>query len=420
MCIFGNLKILPKQMNQMRFLTLVILFSLSTRLQAQDVSGYYITTSGVKVEGYFKYADFFDTPALKFKTDKKSDYVVLPQDVVEYGLSEDKLKFEKHIVKIDISGSNSTTKEPEWSDKSLFLNVLIEGNANLYSYIKDYKPLFFFNTAAKPGEINQLVYKKYITSSETTAENNFFRQQLYNAVKCEGENVSDFATVVYDKNQLLGIFRKYNECNGSKSEVYGTKKKSDFKYTIVAGLYNTTMGIPYALPEVDQTNDITYGLGIEASYVFPSETTEIFFRAEYELLKVKLVSSTNYVYNTTTSIYDLNTQAFNIYVGPRYNFLLNDRSKISLDTAFGASIPFGDITQSTIITSPTGLQYPGVPSHYNLEPGFCINFGVGYTFNNKYGIYFKCETNRDFLDNTSSHYKTKVSRIGLNLRYTIN
>jgi len=404
----------------MRLLTLFSSILFTLQLQAQDVKGYYITDSGKKVDGYFKYSDFFDTSSLKFKESKKDEFSVLPQNIIEYGLIEDQLKFERHLVKIDISGNDSFSKEPEWSDKTIFLNVLIEGIATLYSYTKDYKTTFFFSTAAKPGEVNQLVYKKYKISGESVAENNSFRQQLYNSVKCDGQNVSDFTAIMYDKKQFSEVFKKYNECNGSKSEIYGPKKKSDFKYTIVAGLYNASLEIPYALPEVGKANDIAYGLGIEASYVFPSETTEIFFRAEYELLKVKLKSSTNYVYNTTTSIYDLDTQVVNIYLGPRYNFLLNDSSKISLDAAFDASIPFGDITQSTIITTPTGVLYPGVPSHYNLEPGFCINFGVGYTFDNKYGIYFKCETNRDFLDNTSSHYKTNVSRLGLNLRYTLN
>jgi len=404
----------------MRLLTLLLTLLFALQLQAQDVKGYYITDSGKKVDGYFKYADFFDTPALKFKESKNHEFSVLPQNVTEYGLIEDQLKFEKHSVKMDISGNNSFNKEPEWSDKTIFLNVLIEGNATLYSYTKEYKTTFFFTTIAKPNEVNQLIYKKYKVSEESVAENNSFRQQLYNGVKCDGQNVSDFTAVMYDKKQLSDVFKKYNECNGSKSEVYGPKKKSDFKYIIVAGVYNTSLDIPYATPEVDKANDITYGLGIEAAYTFPAETAEIFFRAEYELLKVKLESSRTLVYNTTTSIYDLDAQAVNIYIGPRYNFLLNDTSKISLDAAFGASIPFGDINQSTIITPPTGVKYGGETSHFSLEPGFCVNIGLGYTFYNKYGIYLKYETNRDFLDNTSSRYKTNVSRLGLNFRYTLN
>ena len=404
----------------MKFLTLLGILLFTVQLQAQDVKGYYLTDSGKRVEGYFDFADFFDTPSLKFKESKNDQFSKLPSNVAEYGFFEDNEKFEKHTIKVDISGNNSANKDPEWLTQTIFLNVLVRGDATLYSYIKDYKTSYFFSTTDKPGEVNQLVYKKYRLADESLTENMGFRQQLFNAVKCDGQYASDFKDIGYDKKQLSDFFKKYNECKGSKSVVYGPKKKSGFKYTVVAGIYNTKLDVPYANPDVSASSDVTYGIGAETSFAFSEETTEIFFRAEYEVLNVKLESSRDLGYNITTSIYDIKTQALNFYLGPRYNFIINDKNKISIDAAFGASIPFGDIKQSTIITPPTGPNYSGQATQYDLEPGFCLNLGIGYTFYNRYGLYLKYETARDFLDNVYSRYKTNVSRLGINLRYTFN
>lgn len=404
----------------MRFFTLIAVFLVTAQAFAQDAKGYYINSSGRRVEGLFAYGDYNDTPLVKFKELRNAQFTSLPADVVEYGIYEDKLKFEEHTVNIDISGSNSSVKEPTWQSQTIFLNVIVKGNASLYSYTKDYTTKYFFTTEGKPDGISQLVYKKYKQGEGVTAENVTYKQQLYNAVNCHNEQqVSDYQNIGYNKKQFADFFTAYNNCVGGKTEVFGPKKKSDFKYTAVVGLYNTTLGVPYAFPEVSDGSDFTYGVGIEAAYVFSSETVELVFRAELESLKVKLESSKDLGYNITTSIYDVDALAANIYIGPRYNFILNSENKIFVDAAFGASIPFGDITQSTLITPPSGPQYWGVSSKYDLEPGFSINFGVGYAYK-AFGIALKYETNRDFLDNTASSYKTKISRFGVNLRYTFN
>ena len=406
----------------MRLLTLLSTLLFALQLQAQDVKGYYITDSGKKVDGYFKYADFFDTPALKFKESKNHEFSVLPQNVTEYGLIEDQLKFEKHSVKMDISGNNSFNKEPEWSDKTIFLNVLIEGNATLYSYAKEYKTTFFFTTIAKPNEVNQLIYKKYKVSEESVAENNSFRQQLYNAVKCDGQKVSDFTTIIYDKKQLSDVFKKYNECNGSKSEVYGPKKKSDFKYSLFAGLHNLNVGIDNASPAVDNQLKMNYSFGVEVAYTFPSGGPGLFFRVEYESLKSEIKDAYDQGYNVLESTYKIKGNSLNFIFGPRYNFHLADKHVLFLDAGLSLCLPIAADIEKTTMIYPinNGAPYSGDNNKFDLGTAFGINTGFGYVFNDKYSLTLRYVTKRDYLDDVSSTFKTNITRFGIVAGYSLD
>jgi hypothetical protein len=416
-----NSKINQTKNKQMRVFTLITAILFAVQTYAQDVKGYYIMDSGKKVEGFFKYGNFFDTQSLKFKETKDSDFAALPQGISEYGAVEDSIKFEKHIVDIDISGNNSYKKNPEWLKQTVFLNVVIKGNATLYSYSQNNKTIFFFSTLARQGAINQLVSRKYKLSDDTIVESATFRQQLYNEAICEGQKVSDFARIKYDEKQLSEVIKKYNECTGSKFEVYGAKKTSDFKYSVFAGVHSLNVGIDNAFPAVDNQSSVTFSAGAEASYIFPSGKWALFVRGEFESLNSELVDSHDQGFNVMESTYKIEGGAFNFMFGPRYNFLVSSKSSIFLDAGLCLSQPFADIKKSVIIYPlNNGTPYEGEKQNYDFKTGFAMNLGVGYSFNKKYCIALRYMTNRDFLEDVYSNYKTKISRIGLMVSYTLN
>ena len=422
--IIGIILYLPQltdQNKRMKIFTLFTALLLAVTSYAQDAKGYYVTASGQRTQGYFKQGDYNDTPALRFKASRGDEYAALPEEVVEYGFDEERLKFVKHTVSMDVSGNDTTDKNPKLESRVIFLNLLLKGKATLYSYTKDYRVTYFFSVEGKQETVNQLVYKKYKLADGSPAENAGFRQQLFETVKCDRQNISDFTGIFYDKKQLMNVIRNYNECTGGKAVAFGPKKQTGFKYTVVGGLYSSRLGIENGKPDVKTTSaDINFGLGFEAAYVFKSEATELFFRGEFETINVTLDETADLGYNLTRSIYELETYAANIYIGPRYNFIINDNNKIFADASFCFSIPFGDITKATRITPPTGETYNGTGVTYSLDPGFAVDFGVGYTLNKKFGLALRYETSRDFLDDANGSFKMKLSRLGLNLRYTLN
>jgi hypothetical protein len=401
----------------MRVFTLItaILFAIQT--YAQDVKGYYITDSGKKVEGFFEVGDYNDSASLKFKVSRNAGTAAIPSDVVEYGVEEEQLKFEKHTVKIDVSKNSDVHSDPQWDSQTLFLNVVVKGNAALYSYTKDYITKYFFSVGEQDN-IRELIYKKHTDANGKAIENNAFRQQLYREVACKWQDASEFMELPYHEKQLEEVFVKYNKCVGSESETFGPVKESGFSYSIVAGIYNTNMEVTRAKPAVDDQTTVTYGFGAEAAYTFPSETFSFFAGVEFELMNVEVTDSAKLMASTTVSNYKMDSNAFNFYFGPRYNLVLNGRNKLFFDVAPGVSIPFGDITQTTIIIPDTGDPYPGIENSSELRAGFYVNLGMGYTFDEKYSIALRYQTRRGFLDDVNGMYDIGVSRVGLLLKYT--
>lgn len=412
----------------MKFFTLLTALFISMQVFAQDLKGYYITNSDQRVEGVFKPADFNDAASLQFKSSDQAEYAhLLLTNVKEYGVNDNEFKFEKHTVQIDISDANkmSTQKNPEWKTETLFLSVVVEGDTKLYSYtnIKDYKTKFFFTTKNKPEEVSLLLYKKYQTP-EGIAENVNYKQQLFNAVRCDGQYIDHFMEIRYNKEELSKIIKEYNACSGSKSVSYhnGFHKRTEVKYTAFAGLNSMNFGIKSGFPPVSGAESNTeYSFGFEAAYVFPSEKVEFFVQAEYEFISAKNVDTQVQTFNEITSTYKLDGAALNIFFGPRYNFLLGEKNKIFIDAAFGMSFPVGlEITRQASIKTSADYVYDGDHDRYDAKTSFCANFGVGYVFNNKFGLSLRYETSRDMLDDAPSQYKTDITRLGLNLRYTIN
>ncbi|MNK17064.1 hypothetical protein D3C87_352470 [compost metagenome] len=411
----------------MRIFTLLAVLFITMQTFSQDVKGYYITDSGQKVEGYFDATDFNDISLLKFKTLRNSNYSNFSVDGIrEYGINDNEFKFEKHTVQIDISDSGknlSTQKNPEMKTETLFLNVIVEGDATLYSYTKDYKTKFFFSTKKKPGEPEQFIYKKY-QSEEGVAENVSFRQQLFNAVRCSDQMIVDFFEVRYDNKELTDIFKNYNNCTDSKYTYYynGFRKKREVRYTVFAGIHKMNFGISEGFPPVNGREASTsYDFGFEAAYVLPSEKFELFAQIAYQSISGENVDAYDQGYNILTSTYKVEGSAVNVFFGPRVNFLINEKNKLFVDASFGMSFPVGlEVSRSARIKTTTGFEYDGDSDLFSASTSFCVNFGVGYAFNDKFGLSLRYETNRDVLDDVYSPYKTKINRLGLNLRYSLN
>lgn len=406
----------------MRILTLLTVLFCAVSSYAQDLKGYYVTESGQTVNGFFEKGDFNDNLSLKFKETPAVSAQNLPSDVVGYGIEDLNLKYEKHVVKLDVSKKRSRFRDPEWGTKTIFLNVIVSGNASLYSYTEEDEVKYFFTTQEKKGEVEQLINKKYYVSDAETAVNQAYRQQLYVSVNCKNEKtVSKFVGVQYDKAVLRDLFVEYNKCMGSDSKVYIAKTGAGFKFTAFAGMNSTMFGVTDTERPADKGSDINYAFGAEVAYRFSTQVSEIFFRAEYETLNGSVEGRIDNIYNHIITTYDFSGSALNTYYGYRYNFILSQKNKLYLEGSVCLSFPSGDVKQNiTIYPTSEGDPYPELSHNYSWRTIACADFGIGYVFDKRYGISLRYSTKRDFLADISTYYKTEVSRLGLNLRYTIN
>lgn len=175
-------------MNKFVFICIFACFNFTAFSQIKYEKGYYINDTNEKVEGYIKNIDWLNNPTdFSFKSTENSIFQILDlASVQEFGIY-DRSKYVREKVKIDRSSESqflmSSEKNPIFKDEVIFLKVLLEGNASLYSYTDNNLHRFFFKTT--DSQIEQLVYKNYMIRNTLVGKNNYYKQQLLNNLPCE-------------------------------------------------------------------------------------------------------------------------------------------------------------------------------------------------------------------------------------------
>jgi len=415
----------------MRKLSLLFFLFFATILHAQDSqSGYYITNGGQRVEGQFLETNYLDVSTLKFKTTSGKNFESLDTDVIkEFGIGDD-YKVVKYTVKIDATdasqGQVSANKDATWKQETLFLNVLVEGDATLYTYTSGKGIKFFYKVEGKQMEPEQLLYRKYMAGNLATAENNKYRQQLYNDLNCTGTNdMNKFLKIGYVRKDLAPLFEEYNKCKNSANKAYSNDsgKRAKVFYSVFAGLYSAKFNIGGIDPEVSDDKYMALTAGGEILLLFPSEKLGVFFKAEYENINSELVSVYKSPYGgitQTTSTFTTKGSLFNFHVGPRYYYNIDAKNKVFIDGAAVFTFPAADLEERVQVSNNT--QTFDVVNLFDIDLGTTLSFnvGVGYTFNNKFSIEARINTNRDLLAHLGNDIKTTSTLMGLNLKYTLN
>jgi hypothetical protein len=113
----------------------------------------------------------------------------------------------------------SKIKTAIYKEEEVFLKVLIEGKATLYSFDDKY---FYSKDGSK---IEQLIFKEYLNDYSQILKNNRYKQQLWSDLKCSTINMSKVENLEYKKNELISFFIMYNECNNQVFTNFETKQK---------------------------------------------------------------------------------------------------------------------------------------------------------------------------------------------------
>jgi len=195
--------------------------------------GYFINESNQKTECLIKNSDWYNNPTTFEYKLSQNDLIKIAtlHTVKEFGINGS-AKYISASVKIDRSSNDmdklTSDKNPEFHEEQLFLKVLIEGKASLFLY-KSEGSLTRLFYKINDTELNQLVYKKYLKNSQI-AQNDLFKQQLYQDLKGDAIKMDDFENIQYNPRDLKRLFIKYNESINSNFTNYEpTQKKDVFK-----------------------------------------------------------------------------------------------------------------------------------------------------------------------------------------------
>lgn len=264
-------------MNKQLPFFLIFFVSLCSHSQIIFEKGYYVDNSNLKIDCLIKNADWENNP-LEFEFKLSENDMVSKENIQntkEFGIY-DVSKYVRSKVKIDRSNESieklSFDKEPAFVDEELFLNVLVEGKANLYQY-KDRNLIRYFYSQGN-SNIQQLVYKSYKATNIKIKKNKKYLQQLFTDLNCSSIDMDMIKKVDYNKNELVNFFIYYNgNCSNEEYMNFEEKNFKDFyNLNLRVGLNSSSLIIKNFVDssrDTDFGTELAFRLGLESEFIMP-------------------------------------------------------------------------------------------------------------------------------------------------------
>jgi len=396
-------------------LTFIICQNINSQILFEK--GYFIDNSGNKIDCLINNKDWRENPIyFEYKITEDSEVINANiKSIKEFGINNF-AKYIRETVKIDKSVENinelSYEKDPVLVEETLFLKVLVEGKSNLFIYENKSILRFFYNN--NNNKIEQLINKKYLVIQNRIGENQLFKRQIWNDLKCSAIEMGRVEKLEYEKSSLISIFIDYNKCSNSNYTNYESKVKKDlFNLTPRLHLNNSSLSIQNSIPDIYNTdfgNNSSIGFGVEVELILPfyKNKWSLLIEPTYQYFKVE---KTTNISNSTIGLKStIDYSSIEFPVSLRHYLFLNKDSKIFINGSFVFDLPLN----KSIVYETTGF------SNRNLKifESFNLAFGLGYKLKDKYSLEFRYQTNRDLLryySPLSSEYKTLSIIIGYSL-----
>ncbi|WP_282124072.1 tRNA modification GTPase [Algibacter mikhailovii] len=396
-----------------------LILGLNGFAQISFVEGYYINNFDVRTDCLIKNVDWLNNPTeFQYKVSENSDEKTLTiNSVKEFGIFNIS-KYVRHKVDIDRSSAVVNeidhNKKPVFNKEQLFLKLLIEGKANLYLYENRGLRRYFFSQDLM--EVKQLIFKNYLLDNGQIAQNNEFRRQLWNTLKCESISMNQLGKLNYKQSDLTKFFISYHECSNSEFTNYQKKQKKDlFNLTLRPGIRSSSLELDGPIREpFDFDEGLTsFRFGLEAEFIlgFNNNKWAILLEPTYQHFE----SEATTIANRTTgeeSIANVNHESIQVNSGLRYYIFLNKDLKL-----FANVLGVIDINLDSSI-EVTRKRDGDNTFTSEIQNGVGAALGIGCKYKEKYNLELRHVANRNLL-NTEGSWGTKFSSIALILGYSL-
>lgn len=376
------------------------------------VNGYFVNNSNEKVNCLIKKNDSKNTPLeFEYKLSENSPIEKLTiASVKEFGINNT-TKYIRQSVDVDKSSDTkfdlSYERNPSFENQTYFLEVLVEGKANLFLYENNIFRRYFYSTESSP--IKQLIYRKYKDPYGIIKFNNDYKAQLWSDLKCNDITESYTKNLAYKKTDLTNFFIKYSKCENSEFNKFENKEKLDlFNLTLRPGINSSSL-VTHLWDkdyyDVDYGNKLGFRFGIEAEFLIKSPNRNnwaIFCEPTYQYYKSKVE-----VQRTSRDfINEVNYKSIEIPLGIRHYFFIANNSKIFVNGAVIFDFP---------INSKISSNFEG---DFDFKSSNNFAFGMGYKFVDKYSFELRYMTSRNTLFSymsRDSDYKTISAIVGFTI-----
>ena len=381
-------------MKNILFILFFEFFFLQTYSQVNFEKAYFIDNNDVRTECFIKNKDLYNNPnTFEYKLNQQESIarIGVIKDVKEFGILNI-IKFERNSVKMDTSSLSldklTEKREPEWKEKTLFLKVLIEGEASLYEFKENNRNIFFYKYNNLP--IEQLIYKKYYlenTSNVDVAINNDFQKQLWTNLFYDTSTVASVSKLEYNRKDLLNYFVAYNHFKNSKIVNFGENvTKGSVNFKLKGGLTFSSLELSNKIAslQIDFANSFSYNFGSEMEYVLPFNRNKwsVFLGATYfyyqDEAEIKVINNSGVLYsNDIIHKWNASFGHLDMSFGLRHYMFINDSSKLFLSGAF---------VITKVLNSNVHDDNQSNPYYLKTDFGNSLDIGIGFTYKNKFNI----------------------------------
>ncbi|WP_350284959.1 outer membrane beta-barrel protein [uncultured Croceitalea sp.] len=254
------------------FLSIILNAGLYGQIEFEP--GYFINSDDQRIECLIKNNDWKDNPQsfIYMLTPDGEKKEVSVKHAKEFGVTG-KSVFVAALVNIDRSSNilrlMSFKREPDNKKEYLFLRRLVDGEVDLYNFEAGNLVRFFYSTGE--SKIQQLVYKNYINQRNQVAENNQYKQQLYNDF---GANNGSLEELAYKKADMIKYFIAINEERGITlgKNIAQRNRKGVFHFSLMGGFTSRNLSFERrntTFTPVDFGTNLNVTFGAELEFVFP-------------------------------------------------------------------------------------------------------------------------------------------------------
>ncbi|SFW80727.1 Outer membrane protein beta-barrel domain-containing protein [Chitinophaga sancti] len=242
---------------------LCCLATINSLAQRNFVPGAVAVPQRDSLKGFIDFRNWTSTPnEIRFKSTENGEITTYtPNQISGFALHSDGdvVYVTKHVL-LDVtpyivSSTQSVTQpQTELLDSIVFIQQLVTGAYNLYTYTDRHQRIHFMYNAPG-GDIQELKYIKTMVPSPDGGkiyEKKEYQEQLTSLFKDEGKIARQARSVDYRDEDLIALFVAYQHAKAPGTEVLvKTKKKQPIYFGIVAGpafnSYNWKGGEQYML-----------------------------------------------------------------------------------------------------------------------------------------------------------------------------
>jgi hypothetical protein len=385
--------------------------------------GYYVDNAGQKIECLIKNEDWKNNPSSFYfkKNEGTSENFGSIANVKEFAI-DNFSKYERYEVLMDTSEVDvaklSSNKNPQWSKKTLFLKLIVDGDAKLYEYTNGIQRRYFYSF--KGSNVEQLVYKEYYKQdNQILLENKYFHQQLWNNVKCSTTKKTRISRIGYKSSDLIKYFLEVNNCDGNKAITNESdiKKTSGFtNFKVKAGVNSSKLEINshneslYYPVQFENKTGIKVGLEVEQVLGFNKNKWAIFYEPSFQSYSSETTKDIDF----TSIVYRYNWKVkysyLDHYAGIKHYMFLNENAKFFISG--------GIIYKQVIGKSELESEREIGGDHREYELGSRISLGAGLGFSYKKANLELRYTRPDIMNQYRGLY-TKFNTISLVFGYNI-